>query len=116
MVALNFKPQFAALVKSGRKRQTIRSLANKASAGKMLQFYTGQRTAHCRKLRKDAVCKSTEYVDISANSISTTSRGKIFDLDDFAKADGFRDFNAMWKFFEPRADEGGSFNGLLIKW
>jgi hypothetical protein len=113
MVAINFKKHFAILVEKGIKRQTIRE-NTKASSGKLLQLYYGQRTKQCRKLM-DAVCKSTRSVILRQNQAATTS-GAISDLNAFARKDGFKDYEEMWNFFEPRADECGEFHGWLIEW
>lgn len=52
MPAYNFQKQFAPLVESGQKRQTIRAIGKRRHArpGESLQLYTGQRTKACRKL------------------------------------------------------------------
>jgi hypothetical protein len=52
MPAYNFQKQFAPLVQSGEKRQTIRTLGKRSHAqpGNKLQLYTGMRTKQCRKL------------------------------------------------------------------
>lgn len=113
MVAINFKKNFAALVEKGIKRQTIRE-NTKASSGKALQLYYGQRTRQCRKLL-DAVCKATCPITLKQNQ-ATTACGGVGDLDAFARKDGFIDYVDMWKFFEPRADENGEFHGWLIEW
>lgn len=64
MVAFNFMPQFAPLVASGTKTQTIRQTA-RAKPGDRLQLYTGQRTKACRKLvDPDPVCTLVDYVGI----------------------------------------------------
>jgi hypothetical protein len=115
MVAINFKKQFADLVERGEKRQTIRE-KTKASAGKMLQLYYGQRTKQCRKLM-DAVCSRTRQIVLRSNQVVVGLCDiRDDDLDKFAKADGFKNYNEMWKFFEPRSDQLGEFHGWLIEW
>ena len=52
MVAINFSPQFAGIVASGAKKQTIRK-KNRFRIGDRLQLYTGQRTKNCKKLIED---------------------------------------------------------------
>ena len=115
MVAINFKKEFASLVESGKKRQTIRE-KTKAMTGSKLQLYYGQRTKQCRKLM-DAICIRTRHIILRQNEIT----GALVDvqdkdLDKFARADGFKDYAEMWKFFEPRADSQGDFCGWLIEW
>lgn len=114
MVAINFMKQFAGDVESGKKRQTIRE-NTKASSGKKLQLYTGQRTKRCRKLL-DVVCKSTCSIIVTSSSIHTSRDGYITNEDEFAKKDGFKSFAEMWKFFEQRSNENGEFHGWLIEW
>ena len=53
MPALNFQKQFAAIVESGQKRQTIRAYrkgGRDPKPGDTLYLYTGMRTKQCRKL------------------------------------------------------------------
>ena len=65
MPAYNFQKQFAPLVESGQKRQTIRAIGKRRHArpGESLQLYTGQRTKACRKLiSPDPECVSVQAV------------------------------------------------------
>lgn len=115
MVAYNFQSRFASLIESGVKRQTIRALGSRrhASAGELLQLYTGQRTKHCRKLL-EAECLSVQAIEISPG-------GGIY-LDDewlhpsrafgLAKQDGFENLDEFMVFFADRLP----FEGLLIRW
>lgn len=114
MVAINFSPQFAEAVAAGRKTQTIRQSA-RATTGRALQLYTGQRTKDCRKLA-DAVCVDCTSVKLTARgaTLGDTSRFP-GDRDDFARADGFEDYAAMWKWFSERY-ETHSFAGYIIRW
>ncbi len=116
MVALNFQPQFAPLVEARIKRQTIRR-SDRVRVGQRLQLYTGQRTAACRKLvTPDPVCTVATYVHLSADDIvlgSTKHAPRGFD--EFARADGFRDYAEMWRWFE-RQYGVSHFIGRLIKW
>lgn len=116
MVAFNFSPEFAPLVEARIKRQTIRR-SDRVRVGQQLQLYTGQRTAACRKLvTPDPVCTVTTYVHLSADDIvlgSTKHAPRGFD--EFARADGFRDYAEMWRWFSSRY-EVSHFRGRLIKW
>jgi hypothetical protein len=115
MVAINFKKHFAILVEKGLKVQTIRQ-NTKAYTGCKLQLYYGQRTKQCRKLM-DAICTSVRSIVLVSNCVSLPSGWlAVEDMDAFARKDGFIDYAEMWKFFEPRADEGGCFDGYLIEW
>lgn len=116
MVALNFEPQFAPMVAARVKRQTIRR-SDRVRVGDRLQLYTGQRTPQCRKLvTPDPVCVVSTYVHLSVDDIvlgSTKHAPRGFD--DFAVADGFDDYAAMWEWFEARY-KTAHFIGRLIKW
>ena len=126
MVAYNFKKQFAALVESGEKKQTIRAIGRRrhAAPGNALQLYTGQRTKSCRKLL-DAVCTETQRITISITdkeglSIWWTDTGYAFTLSEMealATADGFGHdgsdpIKEFIEFFESRSP----LYGVLIKW
>jgi uncharacterized protein YqfB (UPF0267 family) len=114
MVAFNFSPQFAEAVAAGRKTQTIRQKA-RAKAGQALQLYTGQRTKDCRKLA-DAVCIDCTYVGLTARGVTLGDTSRFHgNQDDFARADGFPDYAAMWKWFSERY-ETNSFTGYIIRW
>ena len=117
MVAIDFKPQFADAVASGKKLQTIRA-KTKAFRGCELQLYTGLRTKACRKLR-DAICESVVKIVLYKTLAQPLNNAAVVGpalLDEFAKRDGFKTYAEMWAFFEPRADENGEFHGFLIKW
>lgn len=114
MVAFNFSPQFVADVESGRKTQTIRQ-TSRAKAGDAIQLYTGQRTKDCRKLG-DAVCIDSMYIGMTASGISLGDASRFpRDQDDFARADGFADYAAMWKWFSERY-RTNSFTGYITRW
>ena len=116
MVAINFSAQFAGPVERGEKLQTIRQKA-RCRPGDALQLYTGQRTKACRKLvTPDPICTVVTYVHLSADDVvlgSTKHAPRGFD--EFAKADGFESYDAMWKWFAKRYDVD-HFIGRLIKW
>jgi hypothetical protein len=114
MVAINFSPRFADAVAVGRKTQTIRQSA-RAKAGQALQLYTGQRTKDCRKLA-DAVCIDCTYVGLTERGVTLGDTSRFpGDRDDFARADGFRDYADMWAWFSARY-ETNSFTGHVIRW
>lgn len=116
MITINFSPQFADDVASGKKRQTIRDRTT-ARAGVHLRLYTGQRTKQCR-LIYEAPCLSVQTIILMKTLVQPVGNTCITGimLDDFAKADGFKTYTDMWEFFEPRSDEGGQYRGVLIKW
>lgn len=116
MVAINFSSRFASLVESGVKRQTIRRTA-RCKVGDRLQIYTGQRTADCRKLiNPDPVCTYVGYVHLRPDGINVgVPDNHPRNIDDFARADGFRDYADMHAWF---AETYGSsfFVGSIIRW
>ncbi len=97
MPAINFKPQFADLVESGRKRQTIRAMRKRPfEVGDRLIFFVGLRTKASRKLG-EAICTKVESIEIKMIVDEYVefwvdgyrlSRGLVEDL---AIADGFGD-------------------------
>ena len=134
MPALNFKPQFAPMVRAGidtefakanpgihPKRQTIRATRkNPIKEGDTLYLYTGMRTKNCEKLG-EAICKEVEKIKIWKTQqniffviwiddelLSTT------DKEILAKNDGFESWEELVNFF--KTTHGLPFNGQLIKW
>ncbi len=112
MPAYNFKQQFAPLVESGQKRQTIRQTAK------------GQRTAQCRKLGEGTITDVLP-IEIGRHACSepyasiTERDGKLTHLahehlDSLARADGFANGEEMAEWF---ADQYGlPFTGYLHQW
>lgn len=114
MVAFNFQAQFADDVAAFRKRQTIRR-SSRAKPGDAIQLYTGQRTKACRKLG-DAICIDSGYVGLTARGVTLWDASRYpRDIDEFARADGFKDYAAMWKWFSERY-ETNSFTGYITRW
>lgn len=124
MPAYNFKKQFAALVESGQKRQTIRQTARGACRGATAYLYTGQRTAHCRKLG-EATITDVLPIEIGRHACgepyaAITERwgARSFlvhdDLDVLARADGFSSGEEMAAWFA--AQYGLPFTGFLHQW
>jgi len=117
MPVLNFKKQFAPMVESGKKRQTIRAYrkdGGNPKKGDKLYLYTGLRTKGCRKL-KEVVCKATLGVIIDEETMYLES----FSLSKSAKKtvailDGFKNYDEFQSFFEKIY--GLPFYGLLITW
>lgn len=103
MVAFNFSAEHAPAVERGDKNQTIRR-TRRGKIGDRSQLYTGQRTPACRKLRADdpplivvTYCAlRPEYLTLG--DIRLAPR----DIDDFARADNFKDYRDMLAWFEAR--------------
>lgn len=114
MVAYNFQAQFAPAVESGQKRRTIRAEGKRkhAQAGDALQLYTGMRQPGCRLLAR-SVCTVSTYCAIREDGVTLGNHPRE-DVDDFARADGFRDFEHMKAWF--REAHGLPFIGRLIEW
>ncbi len=135
MPALNFKKEFAALIESGQKTQTIRRPRKRPiKPGDMLYLYTGMRTKGCRKLG-EAECISIEELIIFRNmpilteilnSGGSQNKGEyggayignngigIMDLETLAYEDGFASGYELGLFFFKQY--GLPFCGDLIKW
>jgi len=117
MPALNFKKEFAEMVKSGEKRQTIRKFRKDGrdpKAGQTLYLYTGQRTIKCKKLG-EAICTETtdiiiDYGKIYLNNFPTTELESL----KLAIADGFHTYKEFQDFFNKHY--WFPFYGLLIRW
>lgn len=127
MPALNFKKQFVPAVKSGKKRQTIRSVRKRPFVkGDKLYLFTGMRTENCARI-KEVVCKSVYTIKIYdsnttkhlAFSIYSDKYIRLFgknslDADSFARKDGFKNSSEMIEWF--KQTHGLPFHGQLIKW
>jgi hypothetical protein len=116
MVAFNFQERFADLVASGTKTQTIRQ-TRRAKKGDHLQLYVGQRTRSCRKLiEPDPVCALVDYVGIQPEGL-TLGNTKLHpgNADDFARRDGFTDFEEMVNWFT-RTYGSPYFQGYVHVW
>lgn len=125
MVAYNFKPQFAPLIASGQKCQTIRAWGKRRHArpGDLLQLYTGQRTRSCRKLL-NACCTEAIPIAMHPHKMGAVVTGiSIYlghaefaldaaSVDALAKADGFESSDEFLDFFRDRLP----FEGVLIQW
>lgn len=116
MVAYNFKKQFAPLIKSGAKQQTIRALrkTRHAIAGEHIQVYTGMRTKSCTKIiDPDPLCVASLSIKIDGPEVSIQG---VFlgssERDRLAIADGFNSYSELASFFKPRMP----FEGVLIAW
>lgn len=114
MVAYNFQAQFAEAVASGQKRRTIRAAGKRmhAQPGDTVQLYTGMRTKNCRKLG-EAVCSVSTYCAIREDGITFGNYLNV-DIDEFARGDGFKDFDDMKDWF--RKTHGLPFTGRMIEW
>ena len=118
MPGLNFKAQFAPLVESGKKRQTIRATRKyPIKVGDTLYLYTGMRTKQCRKLG-EAVCKEIAGVVITEEYISVfpvpCCPKDTASISEIARADGFKSSGELVLWF--KKTHGLPFEGQLIRW
>lgn len=113
MVAINFSPEFVDVIRSGAKTQTIRGTL-RCKIGDELQLYTGQRTKNCKLIAR-AVCIDTDYCAIRPGYITFGNADKHPSADEFARADGFRDYSHMVEWFQNKYEQY-SFIGHVIKW
>jgi hypothetical protein len=136
MVAYNFQRRFVEPIRVGlskiqlsfdyAKRQTIRAPrggSGHAKPGDFLQLYCGMRTKNCFLIGR-AVCTETKFIrlDFSYPGLIVLDRNDlVLDLNEFARRDGFIDFNFMrdfWRKQNPQVFATGAdiFEGILILW
>ena len=123
MPALNFKQEFADLVESGKKRQTIRAYRKDGrdpKPGDTLYLYTGMRTKQCRKLG-EAVCGGVYTFGLSWSwqergivAVRTGRGCPVHGGEEVATQDGFESLADMVDWFEKV--HGLPFEGVLIRW
>lgn len=92
MPAYSFKERFVPLIKSGEKKQTIRSKRKyQAKPGDTLYLYYGLRTKFCKKI-KETICTGVADIKILANGNVYVDGYKLTnpELDFLAFNDGFR--------------------------
>jgi hypothetical protein len=121
-ILLNFRPEFAPLVESGRKPHTVR--ARRADGrdplpGDTLHLYTGLPTKATRLLRQEP-CEFTIEITIqqSAGNVHHILLGGVplgqNEIEALARADGFEHGTAFVQYFAHQY--GLPFTGLLIGW
>lgn len=110
-----FKPQFAPLVEAGTKRQTVRPTPKrmpKPGDHISLRMWTGKPYRSKQTVLRESVISEVGMVDITETGIAVNSYAE--PCDDFAVADGFRDFFELRDWF--KATHGLPFEGVVIKW
>ena len=123
MALLGFKKRFAADVRSGKKRQTIRAKRkHPIKVGERLYLYTGLRQPGAEKLR-EADALSVDEIKITHTPEGDAVITKVFvagekllpnEVCALAIADGFVDVADFITFF--KKEHGAEFVGDLIKW
>ena len=115
MPLLGFSPQFAALVESGAKRQTIRaSRKHPICVGDRVFLWTGLRQPGARKLG-EGIVEDVDAIRIERNRVRVRTiplwdSGRL----QLAKDDGFESWNALADWFD--RTHGLPFTGTLIRW
>lgn len=110
-----FKPQFAPLVESGEKCQTVRPTPKrmpKPGDRISLRMWTGKPYRSKQRVLRESVISEVAAVDITETGIAVNSYAE--PCDDFARADGFQDFYELRDWF--KATHGLPFRGVVIKW
>lgn len=123
MRVLTFQPRFQAAVASGEKRQTIRASACCKPGDELsLRKWKGKPYRSIQlPLRGNARCVAVRPVQISLSHDRSRLHITLDDLplpwhvvEDFARADGFRDADDMREWFE--STHALPFTGDLIQW
>jgi len=117
-----FKPEFAPLIASGFKCQTVRPTPKrmpKSGDRISLRMWTGKPYRSKQRLLREATIESVQpirleapypYLWISVNGENLSNR----EAEAFARADGFQSLHEMKCWFE--ATHGLPFDGVVIKW
>jgi len=120
MPLLGYKKQFAPLVESGEKRQTIRAIRKRPfKVGDRLFHYEGLRTKSCRKLLENN-CDAADDILIDVNGNVYINGRCLYESakESFAYNDGFRRPGCRWAqmldFF--KTVHGLPFRGQIIMW
>ncbi len=122
MVAYSFNKRFVAPILDGTKIGTIRKQRKRhARAAEWVQLYTGMRTKYCARIGS-GVCQSARPIILSLDDAGVFYRDAMEsirdadDLDAFAVADGFADWDhldAFWRVSHPGV---AVFEGTHIVW
>lgn len=120
MAILGFKERFVDLIRSGKKRQTIRAFRkHPIFCCEHLYLYCGLRTNHTVKIC-EAQCTGTWKIRITNRSVIIYDMLKITlkkreELDRFARQDGFSSWNDMKEFWKSEhGDDCFPFTGTII--
>lgn len=110
-----FKQQFAALVESGKKLQTVRPTPKrmpKRGDRISLRCWEGNPYRSKQRILREAIITSVDHCEITETGVIVNSYAE--PMDEFAKKDGFRNFVEMADWF--RETHGLPFEGVLISW
>lgn len=112
MRVILFQDRFAAAVRSGAKKQTIRKTCDGIRPGTVLSLrrWTGKPYRSKQEVLREAVCKTIQEVVISTHCVIALG----WHEDEFARADGFASWPEMRDWFDKV--HGLPFDGYLIRW
>ena len=108
-MTINFKPEFAEKIRTGRKTTTIRQ-KNRYREGQTLQLYTGLRTKSRRKIA-DAVCLGVHPITLTRDGWMGVDLP--VELGNLVELEGFDSWEAMRDWF--LRQHGLPFEGYLIR-
>ena len=115
----NFKPQFARLVESGAKRQTVRATRKDnrvPRSGDTVKLYTGLRTRKARLLLAAPVVRCEPVRIFSDRTVLVGATMLIGQhLARFAKDDGFAGAAEMFDWFQ-ETHGPDDFEGFVVQW
>lgn len=113
-----FKPQFAELVESGKKLQTVRPTPKRRPGlGDIisLRCWSGKPYRSKQRVLRESVITLVEDVEIYGDSIHLSGcRLSKYEREEFAHHDGFLDFAEMVEWFRQTHDL--PFEGIVIHW
>lgn len=110
-----FMPRFAPLVEAGTKLQTVRPFPKrmpKPGDKISLRCWTDRPYRSKQRVLMESTITEVSIVDITENGIAVNSYAE--PCDEFARADGFRDFYELCDWF--RETHGLPFHGIVIRW
>lgn len=110
-----FKPEFAELVRNGKKLQTIRPTPKRMpKVGDMVSLRCWKDKPYRSKHQWLGLGEIIEVsrVDITASGVILN--GFVASGDEIARDDGFSDFSEMLKWFE--REHGLPFQGIMLRW
>jgi hypothetical protein len=111
-----FQPRFAALVKAGKKTQTVRKVpkTRMPEVGDELcaAEWSGKPYRSKQRVLMHGIITEVEPITIEEDYITVNTNSE--PCESFAKADGFTDFHDMIEWF--KSTHSLPFEGILIKW
>lgn len=125
MTAYSFKKRFAEPILAGIKAQTICADRKRhARPGEEIQLYTGMRTKQCKLIGR-STCFEVQPIQLvlygrGAVVVNEGNGNHTHYIDsalnEFARDDGFKDWDEMKGFWHDEHDAADEFTGMLIRW